>query len=106
MYIYVIFGFAAVLGAVAVFSVFILLASRTALSVPARMALAIALGIMVVGFYSIGVGYALFHRVYVPPTGMDQTGAGVIFLVSLVMGSASALFFGFGTGLWERLRKK
>jgi hypothetical protein len=106
MYSYVILGFAAVLGGAAAIMISFLLAHRTSLSLVTRSALAVVFGLLVVGLYSSGVGYALFHRVYVPPTGMDETGAGVIFLVSLIIGSASALVFGVSAGLWERLRKK
>jgi hypothetical protein len=106
MYSYVIFGFAAVLGAVAAITISVLLAHRTAMSLVARSALAVALGLVVVGLYASGAGYVLFHRIYVPAGGMDETGAAVVFLVSLVIGSGSALFFGVSAGLWARWNQR
>ena len=108
IYAYVIFGLAALLGAVATGLVGLVLSRRSSLylDLAPRWALAIAAGILVVGFFSSAVGYALFHRMYLPATGMDETGAAVLFLVSLIYGSVSASIFGVAAGVWERQRKK
>ncbi|HOZ32136.1 MAG TPA: hypothetical protein PLM52_04595 [Tabrizicola sp.] len=106
MYSYLIFVSAAVMGAAASIMIGVLLARRTSLSLVARSASAVALGLLVVGLYAGGAGYVLYQRIYVPAGGMDEIGAAMVFLVSLIVGSASALFFGVSVGLWERLRKK
>lgn len=106
MYSYLILGFAAALGAMATISAGNFLARRTKLSRVPREILAAVVGVVIVALYALGVGFVLYYRVYVPPGAMDETGAAVLFLVSLLFGSCSALFFGISMGLWEWLKNR
>jgi len=106
MYIYVIFGFTVAVGVLTTLIIFALLARRPTLSPLVRSALATAFGLLVVGLFSFGIGYALYHRLYVPSSGMDETQAAVILFFCMVLGSASTLLSGASAGLWEMLRKK